>query len=204
MKHNHKERLSAAIDNELSPFETKQVLRSLAADRALSGKWARYHLIGDVMRGELRDDFDKTFAARVMQRIEQEAIGEEEEPLSRKDAWRRTLAGLAIAASVAAVSLLTLKLLTGGDGSVSRPVVGQGDFASAPMTLPQPGAPLDGVRTVSSSPGNGLSPTGGPSAPRQALKDPRINSYLAAHAEHAARSGLMARVRIVGFEDDNK
>jgi hypothetical protein len=32
------------------------------------------------------------------------------------------------------------------------------------------------------------------------VSDPRMNSYLATHAEFAARPGIMPRVRVIGFE----
>lgn len=46
--------LSAAIDDEADAFELRRVVDELGRDPELRAVWDRYHLIGDVLRGDRR------------------------------------------------------------------------------------------------------------------------------------------------------
>ncbi|MGF1643015.1 MAG: sigma-E factor negative regulatory protein [Thiotrichales bacterium] len=207
MKHTESERLSAAIDGELTSFETRQALRDALRDQKLAAKWARYHLIGDAMRGEVPRSYDHDLAKRISRRIALEGDAPRPAAVSAESSWARTLGGLAIAASVAAISLVSLKLLTSHDNGMPDYGIARIETPGAALSVPQPGLP-EGVVAIGevavqpvSTDGAGRSATESEAlGAMPTLRDPRLNSYLATHAEFAARSGLMARTRVVGFE----
>ncbi len=116
------ERLSALVDSELPPGEIEAALAELAAEPALRDTWSRYQLIGTAIRRGVPDVLDPRLAARIAAAVdaaEPETGSDDIEapsPDGRQPAggarWRRTLGGLAMAASVAAVALYGVRFVT--------------------------------------------------------------------------------------------
>lgn len=196
------ERVSALVDSELTSFESRRMIDELENDAALQKHWTHYHLIGDVLRDEMPHAMPRDFAAGVMARIKDEATPVVS--LTNSKAWLKPFAGVAIAASVAVVSLVGLKNLTGEGGltpaeiaksesNVTQPVV-------APVASSSTAAVNGSVQPVSIEQSNSKDSQGKAEILKPVVSDPRMNSYLATHAEFAARPGIMPRVRVVGFE----
>ncbi len=107
------ERLSALVDNETDTFETRRLIDELVRSGEDREQWARYHLIGDSLRGGMTRMAPADFLSRV-----QEGIASEE-PLHVKSVpsgalrWFKPVAGVGVAATVAVASLLGLQMLTG-------------------------------------------------------------------------------------------
>lgn len=102
------EQVSAAVDGEVDASEWQLLQRRLATDDEHRGRWSRYHLIGDTLRGRHGGPrADHGFAGRVAAAV---AAGEQVEPVGGRSRWMRSAAGTAIAASVAALALLTLRV----------------------------------------------------------------------------------------------
>lgn len=80
--------------------------------------WDTYHLIGDVLRSsELALRPSPAFRARLTQALDNElAIVAAPRPRGSRPAWRLGLSGLAAAAAVATVTLVTQPGLFGADG----------------------------------------------------------------------------------------
>ena len=96
------EALSAGVDGELSPHELRFLLRRMDHDRELQRTWSRYHVIREGLRGRLPALASPGFATRM-----QDAIARETLPARlRRRQWLRWSAGGAIAASVAAATLM--------------------------------------------------------------------------------------------------
>ena len=66
------EKVSAAVDGEADEAELKQVLDESGDDPEVRAAWARYHSIGDAMRGEWRPGTD-ALRERVWQSLQSEA-----------------------------------------------------------------------------------------------------------------------------------
>lgn len=95
--------LSAAMDGELSAQETRFLLRALGHDAALQAVWSRFELGRDCLRHELDAPCASAgFAARVSAAVQ----GQSMPPVARRRHWLRWSAGGAIAASVAAATLM--------------------------------------------------------------------------------------------------
>lgn len=116
-----KDQVSALLDDELDARECKLLLARLYRDEELKGTWERYSLIGDCIRGNLPDHLAVGMAARVAGAVEKNAIAATALPATRSVIWR-PLAGLAVAASVAAVALITLSNTDRGLPAAATPV----------------------------------------------------------------------------------
>ncbi|TVP83468.1 MAG: anti-sigma factor [Thioalkalivibrio sp.] len=160
------ERLSALIDNETEGFETRRLIDELLKSEEDRRTWARYHLIGDSLRGGMRRTAPPDFLAGVQNGIADEDPLNVPVEASARGRWLKPAAGVGIAAAVAVVSLLGLQTITGtGDGVPAATV------DAAPVLEP---AETEVV-----------------TAP-----DPRFAPYLENHAELVAPgSSAFARVR---------
>jgi len=123
-----RQRLSELTDDELAHAERDQALDRLAVSEAQQASWSRYHLIRDTMQASLPEGIDLELRERV-----QSAIAAEMPPgRSLASGWMRPVAGVALAASVAVVSLIGIRWLHGSDGEIAQPV------AQTPaLTLPE-------------------------------------------------------------------
>ncbi len=102
------EALSAGVDGEVSAHELRFLLQRLDHDVALRQAWSRYHLVRDSLRGNAPALASADFATRVRACIEGETVGRAPytRSASRTRRWLQWSAGGAIAASVAAVTLM--------------------------------------------------------------------------------------------------
>ncbi len=224
------ERISAFIDGELTEFESRRVTGEVLKDSDMHGRCQRYMLAGDAIRDELPASFDSGFADRVMQAIDEEDVqvstASTEVLAVAKESWKKPLAGAAIAASVAALALVSLQALTGsGETTPSMPMALMGSptvlptnshitleplmpqivaVAAKPVAEPQQAK----VTTLSSEAGlsGGMtnfdySPVEPTDSPRLFISD-QFGGYLATHSEFASRSGFMSRIRVIGFEPE--
>jgi sigma-E factor negative regulatory protein RseA len=193
--------LSALVDDELGDFERRRLLDELGADPELAGRWGRYHLIGEALRGGLPARTDMGFAERLRAQLADEAPLEVE-PGARVSAAperpRRAghpVIGLALAASVAAVTVIGVQSLLGerttGQTQVVEapaPVAGSAPRVAAAASEAQSEA-VQRVRAV-----NPLI-----TSSEDAV---RLNSYLITHSEHSAAPGLLPQVRVVGYTSE--
>ncbi len=168
-----KEDISALVDGELNDLERQRVLSALGQDQQLRRMWERYHLAGTVLRRELDVVVSPDLADRISQRLQQEVPG-----AAGPGSWlgsRQFLkigAGVAIAASVATVAILSL-----------------------PPVLSTPAA--SSLARITGSPRTVVA-----EAPRQAAPDQQraLNPYLVRHGEFspAGMNGMLGYVRVVG------
>lgn len=112
-----KEVISALVDGEANDIERQQALQALAGDPALQGRWERYHLAGAALRRELGMVAGSGLADRIRAQLDAET------PARAGSTARlfRLGAGVAIAAGVAALAVLSLPpvLLPGASVTVS-------------------------------------------------------------------------------------
>jgi sigma-E factor negative regulatory protein RseA len=109
--------LSAMFDNELPAAECELLARRLSRDEELKGRWSRYAAIGATIRAEGGVRLNSNLAVRVNMAISSEPAVEvtkaieivRERPRSTTPRWLMPLGGVALAASVAAASILFLR-----------------------------------------------------------------------------------------------
>jgi sigma-E factor negative regulatory protein RseA len=163
------ERLSALVDNEADAFETRRLIDELIRSEADRAQWARYHLIGDTLRGGMKQLAPTDFLDRVRQGISEEEPFSVVEPAIARSTWLRPVAGLGVAAAVATVTLLGFQMMAT-----------QGHDSGSPVNTAVQVAPVvDPAATeIAETP------------------DPRFARYLENHAELLTPgSSAFARVR---------
>jgi hypothetical protein len=105
-----RQQLSALVDGELAPDEARFLLRRLQHDTELSGRYERWQLSGDVLRGQVRRTAAVDLSARVAAAIAAMPAAEIASSAQAVAGQRRGLlrwgGGAALAASVAAVMIM--------------------------------------------------------------------------------------------------
>lgn len=109
-----KEQLSACLDGELPQHELALLSKRVGQDRELRAAVARYALISETLRTGKPVVTSADFADRLMARVQAEpALPAVDAPPIRKSApamrFARPVAGLAVAASVAALALFSVQ-----------------------------------------------------------------------------------------------
>jgi len=173
-----KEQLSAMLDEGCSSLERSQILDQLNSEE-LRQTWDRYHLIGDVMRGEGTRLSADGIADRVREQLEAEpaiiAVPRPGNSVETHPYWLRPAAGAALAASVAVLAVLTVPQFMGTEPSGSPIQV---------ATIPVP--------ISDDSQGRPLSPATGTRWKNLAQPkiESRLNRYLVDHNEYASPGGM--------------
>jgi len=131
--------LSAMFDNELPAGECELVARRLSRDEQLKARWGRYAVIGATIRAEGGAQLNAGIATRVSLAISAEPAMAADVPrpqaASLATRWWRPAAGVAVAASVAAVSILWLRYHAAPQGALlaqALPVPAVPGAAAAP------------------------------------------------------------------------
>lgn len=165
--------LSALFDGELPPQQAEMVIRRALRDQVMRTSWERYALIGACLRGEpinrhnsIADRVQASLAAERELNVTSLPLRRGESRVAagtRSFLASRGALGSAIAASVAAVSILAFRAVAPGAGEVGA----QGVLvAQEPSGYTTPGENSPAVR------------------PR--MIDASLGHYLVAHSEEAA------------------
>lgn len=111
MSKESQEHLSCFMDGEINKETGRFLVRRLGADRKLRETWARYHLVRDCLRHQEGDLAGVDMCGKVQQAI----AGEASQTMSQKVAvvlskavWLKPVGGVAIAASVALMAIMTV------------------------------------------------------------------------------------------------
>ena len=132
--------LSAMFDDELPPGECELLARRLSRDEPLKARWGRYAIMSAVIRAERGVRLNAPLAGRVNAVLLAEpALAAQAAPRDRRATrlrWWQPLAGSAVAAGVAAVSILWLRLHT-PDAPLAARVISPAAVGTAPAAAPQ-------------------------------------------------------------------
>ena len=189
-----KEKISAFLDDDLHRDELMSFSLSAEADDAQVAQ--RYQMVGDALRGEMSESSFVDISQAVREALADENIAEQMSTSAAKpsaeaatektgffdlSAWFKPVAGMAVAASVAVVMVLTV---TGQDA-----VDGIAPLATNTDTQAQPAVQL----AVEDKAAAG--------------KDSDLDTYINQHLEFATQDTLQGRlpyVRAVSFESNSK
>lgn len=184
-----KEKISAWLDdaieyNEVDSLDTEQDKRAFATA-------TRYQMIGDAIRGRVTEASMLDISASVREAVSREPefapvtrparpIQREAKPFFDLGSWLRPVGGLAVAATVAMVMVVTLTDKQGGTDSALVANVGQQPVQSLPVSNMTPVYARPGV----------------------AMPAVNLNSYVTEHSEYAAQDtiqGMMPYARSVSY-----
>lgn len=200
--------VSALMDNELSRRECAAAVAGLAEDPSLRATWQRYHLVRTALRREPHYPVATDLAARIAARLDESGapdrrrVGVLHWPVRRHPRFAgvyKGAAGLALAASVAAVAIVGVRTLA--------PVTMPGTAPSA--ALPQAAvAPARDSATEPLSVGTSLAAA--PKTSRRGIHwetaqpdlENNLNAFLVQHSQFTRTSGMgvMSYVRIAGYD----
>lgn len=200
-----KEKISAFLDNDMHRDELMSF--SLSAETDDAGVVQRYQILGDALRGEMSDSSFVDVSHAVREALANENIADgvpvvksEHSPGKQGttpaifdiSAWLRPIAGMAVAASVAVVMVVTL---SGQEGGAPTPVATSVELqpvvrvASDDQAGSQPG----------NQPGSGNVNNLTPSINRNLANHHLVNQHLE-FATQDALQGRLPYVRAVSYE----
>ena len=180
-----REQVSAFLDGELPNSEAELLLKRLTRDPELRESFGRYALIGEAVRGSSRAYLTKGFAGRVNLAIDGEVIPSVPVAHGRAPRWWRPLAGIAVAAGVAAVAVVALQQRAVSPGQRPALITAQ-SVSSAPRGALVQTAALQASNEPLSYTVPALSAAGPTAMPRA-----RLTNYVFAHSKYS--SGLDQR-----------
>ena len=172
-----RERLSALVDGELTEYEAVGMLDRLNHDVELKQVWERYHLVSDVMR----NNFPRVTSVDLVGQVRESLDAEPVAILPMRRRWGRVkpVAGLALAASIAVVAVLTFRGDLGVDGPEGEAIARSDKVQTAPTEQ------LAGMRWDVDRPD----------------VEQRLNAYLVNHNGHTGNGmgGMLPYARIVAY-----
>jgi negative regulator of sigma E activity len=201
------DKISFLLDEFSGDAKSKAVLDEVEDDVNLQYNMRRYQMIGQAMRHELPGQINTDFSASVMAEIDQienvakTAVNRKPGLNSRSPLWTwpmiKPFAGMAIAASVAIVSISLWQTSNVGVGSAT----GSEQIVSVEQQkierLASQSLQTNAV-TVSTSLDNGMRWKITNNAP--ALQQ-KLNAYLVNHTEYSnSIQGLIPQARVAGFD----
>jgi sigma-E factor negative regulatory protein RseA len=192
------ERLSALVDNALDSRELNEFMCDLKRDPVDDAeRIQRYRIISDVMSDDLSEISLMDISAAVQRAIEQEApLQVSSRPRTRLfyfPALAKPLTGMAIAASVAMVTVLAVRMV-----QVDTPpeqIQAVAEVSQQPITPVNP-AIAQHVRAAATEPGQ-------PNLQRNS----QLNEYMMNHSGYAGQAtvpGMMPYVRVIGFDAETR
>ncbi|MET0534366.1 MAG: RseA family anti-sigma factor [Steroidobacter sp.] len=203
MKDALNEQLSACLDGELPPAELDLLLKRVGKEAELRDAIGRYSLIGEAMRAERPAVASRDFASKVMAAVAREeplkvpvaapiperpavAASNKTSPAVR---YLRPAFGMAIAAGVAAVAVLTMQPI----GQPEFPVGGQGQplVAANESTVVAPATETDDSYVVPTSTSNSAF-----------IPATRLTNYVVAHSEYSSPLGRRSVLSGVLADDE--
>lgn len=228
-----KEQLSQLMDGEWHDLNPSDCVRNVCGDEQMRGKWARYHLIRDVIKNEPIAS-DHSMVSRICDAIADEPAYSNITPLatytdiperqaksvdlaseSSDDkavgraspaSWLGTgMAGFALAASVAAVTVVGMNVWQGQTSETSQGTAvaanrTQNIDGSQAFSQQVQGAPLPQVDLVANTGSYWVSPQ----SSQRVSNEERLNMFLSQHIENsptADREGLLPYSRLVGYDE---
>jgi negative regulator of sigma E activity len=196
-----REQVSAFLDGELPDTETELLLKRLTRDGELRESFGRYALIGEALRGVGSQNLTRGFAARVNLAIDGEPAQATAHALpARPSRWWRPLAGVSVAAGVAAVAIVALQ-----QRAISPRLYGPG-----PATAQNVMAPLKAAAPsqVSLQGGGGAREALSYTVPATSTEAPstitpaRLTNYVFAHSKYSSVLGQRGVLADLLIEDE--
>lgn len=189
------EKLSALLDNALDRKELNRFMQDLRRDPVEDAeRMQRYQIIGDSMRDELSEASLMDVSAAVQRAIEQEQTPRAARPgriarLFSLPALVKPLSGMAIAASVAMVTVVAVRTVSTETEAPGVPAVAE---VSQQAVAPVNPAIAQHVRAASTDAGQ-----------QARLRNKQLSEYMMNHSGYAGQasmSGMMPYARVIGFD----
>ena len=169
-----RQRISMLMDSDFEGRDYSRLLDRLDNESELKATWARYHMIGDVLRSAGKPVADASFSAKISTMLAEEPTILAPKTLNRGLTARPSIVSLALAASLTAVAILVGKSMS-DHGDVFQ-AASRGGLMSSQVAL-------------------------NAAEPAESQADSRFNDYLVMHNETAymaGSAGMLPYVRVLG------
>jgi sigma-E factor negative regulatory protein RseA len=179
--------ISSLVDGEVDAKECRRISEMLCREQQHRKRWERYHLISDALRSSLPAVMDRELADRIRQAVDREPAILAPKRRVEMNPATRWAAGMAVAASVAAVAVFGVRF-SNEDAALGTAQVAQMPASSEFVRLAETPAPVAGVSTVK--------------ATGETTLQPQLDQYLFNHHQQAFGSGIqgaMPYARIVTY-----
>lgn len=174
-----KEQLSAFLDGELPDPESALLVKRLERDDELRGALSRYSLIGAVLRSDGDVPAARQVAARVSAAIAREPFRAVSfVRLPRRKTLLRSLAGLAVAASVALGAVVLVQQMNSPEAAPADAVLARADVP--------PVEPVNDEMDLSGAPATTYVTPPATDGPAAGLPAAELANYLVAHYGYAS------------------
>jgi sigma-E factor negative regulatory protein RseA len=185
--------LSAMFDDELAAAECELLARRLSRDEQLKARWGRYAVVSAVIRAERGVRLNAPLAGRVsavlLAEPEWAAASSPREARGGGLRWWQPLAATAVAASVAAVSIVWLRSQSGPAGATLT-----AQLPAAQSTVPSAvTVPVSAVGAAARGDSYVVPPAPGPRA--MVVPSAELANYVVAHSAFSspvARRNLLS------------
>ena len=189
------EALSALMDGEAFASDAA-TLDGWSRDEGLRATWGRYHMISDSMRGNLPRYFDPALAIRISVALRNEPAVLAPDAATPRP-WLKPLAGMAIAASVAALAVVGVQI-----SRTESPGAGPGQSVANQLPANYGGS----GGQINLAAGNGVTRSLRPADPTSRV-DARLNRYLINYNEQRSNDavqGMPPYVRVIAEGRDKQ
>ena len=177
MLEDYEKKMSLLLDNELGVEEALDVLQQIEKSEELQLKWNRYNIGSSILKANIFPVTDLT--SQLSQRLESEPIILMPQSLKPRLRRAKTITVAALAASVAAITVITIPKLE------QSPV----NESAVPTTVAKsPSPPIAPLPVVDSE---------------TTPMNPRFNRYLVSHSESTYKTGMqgiLPYARVVSYE----
>ena len=181
--------LSAMFDDELPSGECELLARRLSRDEGLKARWSRYAVIGAVIRAERGVVLQSVVADRVNAALTKEPRFADAAQVPGLRGWVRLAAGAGLAAGVAAVSILWLRMEAPGARRGEMTVASTAAPAAATAATAAPRAPDSFV----------VPPVSRRRAPMMMIPPTQLADYVVAHSAYSwpiSRGSLLSSLMV--------
>lgn len=207
MKHRD-EQISAFMDDALDGEELRDFMQDLKRSPVTDAEQLqRYQIIRDVLKDELDPSSFIDISAAVHRAIEQDTdsvtqlLPAKSASILDFSAWLRPLSGLAIAASVAMITVVTVRVVSNDATEIVQPLVAESQI-NLPVVPVQPIVPVNNnllqhIHVVSTA----------DLEKESLLREQQLREYMMNHSEYAGQStiqGMMPYARVVSFNPQVK
>lgn len=180
MKESEHELISRILDEDVSEFEARLILKEFEVNSELKAKFKRYNLIGHAMRKQLPPYAMTDFSEQVMRKLSDDVLNLSNKGFSSSNKIKATI-GLAIAASVAIFSFVTFQNFTQTEiDATNNPVVAERVVKESDIQR----VSKEELQSIITDPDAAAA----------------FNSFIVNHAEYASPRASMPHVRIVGYD----
>ena len=185
------EQLSACLDGELPPAELDLLLKRLERNPELRAALGRYTAIGEALREARPVVASRSFADKVLAAVEQEPAAARRRVRIPPALIRglRPVAGIGVAATVAAVAIFAVQ---------------RAGVAPGPVAANQPAAaPTSIVAQNDDEAASYIVPTPGTTSQSAFVPATRLTNYVVAHSEYSSPLARRSVLTGVLAEDDS-